>query len=274
MDAHGLHENLFDFADFAGFEAKISYLANNLAEIESWKPSSITLPLSSERDNFYSLSRDHPILASYILNMHKRIVRDERDKFFINSDESYACWNTGLLTRLKEDIFIVFEKNPTTYSRKYWKFYKFLERSNRFLVNIGENLPEMCDFGKNPKDLVFNVKADIVPDLEHILNDHPERYQEGFRSQHERLKRNALAGAIADAKERAKRNFNIAVPQYFSGNIQLLLPLYLTKDTPDLALVLERSNDIVYRANTVLPLDWAYNNARVIKKPDVDWLQP
>lgn len=271
MGARDLKEYLFDFAEFSNvFAIEISKLAN-LAEREAWKPNKVTMPSSSEKDNFYSLSREHPVLASYILNIHKRTVRDEKEKFFINSDESYACINTGLTTTLREDIFMVFEKSTSSY--KYWKFYGFLERSHRLLVNLGENLPEMCDFGKNPKDLIFNVKADIVPDFEHILNDHPERYPVEFRNYTNREKRNNLSGAINDSKEMAKRNFNIAVPQYFSGSVQLLLPLYLVHDTPDLAIVLERTNDLVYRANTVLPLDWAYNNARNIKKPDADWLQ-
>jgi hypothetical protein len=272
MESHELREYLFDFAEFSNvFALEIEKLAN-LAEQENWKPNKITRPAPTEKDNFYSLSREHPILASYILNVHKRIVRDEKEKFFINSSGTSACFNTGLLTPLGEDIFMVFEKSSQS-SQKYWKFYRFMERSNRSLVNLGENLPEMCEFGKNPKDLVFNAKADIVPDFDHILNDHPERYPVEFRNYTNREKRNNLSGAINESKEMAKRNFNIAVPQYFSGNVQLLLPLYLIHDTPDLAIVLERYNDLVYRANTVLPLDWAYNNARVIKKPDADWLQ-
>lgn len=83
-----------------------------------------------------------------------------------------------------------------------------------------------------------------------------------------------LRGAIEDAKRRAKRNYKTAVPQFFEGRIQHLLPLCLQqRNRADLALVVGRTGD-VYLARTVLPLDWAYNNARLIARPDNEWLVP
>lgn len=59
----------------------------------------------------------------------------------------------------------------------------------------------------------------------------------------------------------------------FFQQIQLLLPLCLTSKTDaDLALVVERGNN-VYRASTCLTLDMAINNARLIAKPDDEWLK-
>lgn len=56
-------------------------------------------------------------------------------------------------------------------------------------------------------------------------------------------------------------NYKTAVPQYYDGRIQLLLPICLTnKAAADLALVIERRNG-VYRASTCLTLDMAINNA-------------
>jgi hypothetical protein len=53
----------------------------------------------------------------------------------------------------------------------------------------------------------------------------------------------------------------------------LLLPLCLnTKAKADLALVIEKENG-VYRASTCLTLDMAINNARLIAKPDDEWLK-
>ena len=63
-------------------------------------------------------------------------------------------------------------------------------------------------------------------------------------------------------------------PQYYKGQVQLLLPLCF--DNPqraDLALVVER-HQTFYRATTCLTLDMAYNNARQLARPDRDWLQP
>ncbi|KPB12357.1 hypothetical protein AC518_4171 [Pseudomonas syringae pv. syringae] len=40
-----------------------------------------------------------------------------------------------------------------------------------------------------------------------------------------------------------------------------------------MALVIEDHNSF-YRAATCLMLDWAYSNARLLAKPDKEWLQP
>lgn len=272
MDAHDLTENLFDFAVFPNFEGEIKNLAR-MAEDEIWKPKNVTLPLPTEKENFYKLSKDFPVLASYILNTNKRIAKDEKEKFVVSKDRKYSCWNTGLLTPERESIFIVFEKGVEGI-RQYWKFLGFVPKKERVLMNFGGNLPEICNYGKNSSDLFYDVNLDIFPDTRHILNDHPERYSDKFRTLDDDLKINALTGAITRAKESVKRSFGIAVPQYYFGNIQLMIPLHISKETPTLALVLEKFPDAPYRANTVLPLDWAYNNARVVRKPDVDWLQP
>lgn len=82
----------------------------------------------------------------------------------------------------------------------------------------------------------------------------------------------ALDGAITHSIRLAHRSYRVAVPQHYRGSIQLLLPLYL-RDTAraDLALVLERHGDW-YRAATVLYPDWAYRHARLISRPNSEWL--
>ncbi|MBV5330614.1 MAG: DUF3825 domain-containing protein, partial [Chlorobium sp.] len=60
------------------------------------------------------------------------------------------------------------------------------------------------------------------------------------------------------------------------NKIQFLMPLYLEgkfNEAPDLALVLDFVEDL-YVPETVLPLDAAYQNARLIAKPDNQWLDP
>ncbi len=82
-----------------------------------------------------------------------------------------------------------------------------------------------------------------------------------------------LKGAIDNAKERVRRNYNTAIPQYYRGQIQLLLPLCLgNPQGAHLALVAERHTTF-YHASTCLTLDMAYNNARQITKPDQAYLE-
>jgi hypothetical protein len=84
-----------------------------------------------------------------------------------------------------------------------------------------------------------------------------------------------LFGAIDEVKKKVRTNYKIAIPQYYDGKIQLLLPLCLTAGSPnpDLALVIHRLNDKTYTARTCLTLKMAYNNARLIVKPQSDWLK-
>ncbi|RKG82006.1 DUF3825 domain-containing protein [Corallococcus sp. CA049B] len=83
-----------------------------------------------------------------------------------------------------------------------------------------------------------------------------------------------MKGAVENAKERVARNYKAAVPQYHKGRVQLLLPLCMTAPgKADLAIVVERL-DGFYRAATCLTFDMAYSNARLLARPDQDWLHP
>src|SRR5262249_21384207 len=116
--------------------------------------------------------------------------------------------------------------------------------------------------------------ARLQLDYEHILEDHLEdRFPEPLRS-NPSLARNALIGTEAQIRDRVYRNYKTAVPQYWRGRIQLLRPLCLLQDgKADLALVVEKERDgRCSRGNTVLTLDMAYSNARLLARPDPDWL--
>lgn len=87
---------------------------------------------------------------------------------------------------------------------------------------------------------------------------------------------NYINGCIVATKEKLRRNYKLAVPQYFitTGTIQLLIPLCLgDPGVADLAIVVE-DYGTMYRASTCLTLDMAINNARLIARPDRDWLNP
>lgn len=89
---------------------------------------------------------------------------------------------------------------------------------------------------------------------------------------------NELKGAYDTTLTRCKANFRTATPQFFKGGLQLLLPITLSPSTtPNLALTVEQEGQfphIHYRASTMLKMEWAYNNARLVAKPEADWLVP
>ncbi|MEH1818847.1 MAG: DUF3825 domain-containing protein [Nostoc sp.] len=51
------------------------------------------------------------------------------------------------------------------------------------------------------------------------------------------------------------------------------MPLALVDDTQvDIALVTEKTQSGSYLGHTILLLGWAYSNARLVCRPDSDWL--
>lgn len=70
-------------------------------------------------------------------------------------------------------------------------------------------------------------------------------------------------------KIRISRNFRWIAPQFYNGKITYLAPLVFGKDIIPLAI--ERTSD-TYRANTILTQSMAYCNARLIARPESNWL--
>ena len=75
--------------------------------------------------------------------------------------------------------------------------------------------------------------------------------------------------------KRVEWNFKTAIPMYFpTENIMsLLLPLSIMDDEKvDAALVVEKTKSGNYLGHTILTLEMAYSNARLVSRPDSDWL--
>jgi hypothetical protein len=124
-------------------------------------------------------------------------------------------------------------------------------------------------------DLLYDTELELRKNVDHIIDDNRDRFPEPFRSMKDNFQlRIALEGAIDHSVKRVERNYKTAVPQYYQGHMQLLLPLCMTSQTKaDLALAVYREGN-VYLAATCLTLDMAYNNARLIARPDTEWLEP
>jgi hypothetical protein len=216
-------------------------------------------------------SESKPILRNYIKYTYRRIAHEK--KVAVTQNEKHACWNTGLVTPLQEPIYILFEENKFNDRQTYWHFWKFARR-DQWELNKFPALPEMAHYYEDPSTLVYDTRKELRANIEHILADNRSRFPAALQTMSDFGLQNILKGAIDRVIERVKRNYKTAVPQYYDGSIQLLLPLCLTDPgKADLALVVERFSEF-YRAATCLPLDWAYNNARQLARPDRDWLQP
>lgn len=257
-DPYSLPDQLHEFALIPRLDEKIDELAT-IAETEDWEYQH-TPPENPK-----------PVLRNYLKYTYKRIA--EEKKVSVSKDEEFSCINTGLITRNQESIYVIFEKNKLDTHPAYWHFNSFA-RKGQWELNKIPSLPEMAHYFDDPSHLVFDPRKELRPNVEHIIEDNKERFPENLKTMSNFGLQNIIKGAIESAIERAKRNYKTAIPQYYNGNIQLLLPLSLAEATKaDLALVVERF-DTFYRASTCLTLDMAYNNARQLARPDRDWLQP
>ncbi len=255
---------LFEFAFFPNYDNAIAFLADTLADKESW-------------DFSDSKKKNNSILKNYLEFTFRKLKQEKKVRF--TSDNKFACFNTGLVTENLEDIFAFFEeyKNPKSGITTPFFFKAFLKKSdNSILRYFSDSIPDIANFFDKPELLIFNPKCDLIPDLDHIIGDNLKRFPQHLQSADDAELRRQLVGAIDEAKKKVRSNYKIAVPQYYSNKIQLLLPLCLTSGSPnpDLALVIHKLNDTTYTARTCLTLKMAYNNARLIVKPQSDWLKP
>jgi len=167
----------------------------------------------------------------------------------------------------------MFEENKLTERRNYWHFRKFARRGDYELSHF-PTLPDMAHYFDDPASVVYDTRKELRANIEHIISDNRERFPRDLQNMNAFALQNLLKGAIDSVIERVKRNYKTAIPQYYNGSVQLLLPLCLTDPgRADMALVVEKFHEF-YRAATCLPLDWAYNNARQLARPDRDWLVP
>lgn len=86
---------------------------------------------------------------------------------------------------------------------------------------------------------------------------------------------NRIRDSIELAKKRVSRNYKTAIPSYFPkrNTMSLMLPLCLTdEEKPDVALVVEQTQSGNYQGQTILTLDQAYIDARLLCRLNSEWL--
>ena len=252
---------LFDFAFISALEDRVKYLAEKLADEDSWD-------FSDTKKKKYS------ILKNYLNYTFEKVYEEKQVAF--TADNKFACFNTGLITSHYEDIYGLFTKYKGKGKHQEYFFKGFFKESDtQLLTHFSSTLPKKADYFNTPEDMILNPKFNIVANVEHIIDDNIERFPENLKTLGKNNQCSILKGAIDIAKKRVVANYKLAVPQYYDGRIQLLLPLLLSdnQSNPDLALALEK-HDNFYSARTCLTIKMAYNNARLITKPQSSWLKP
>ena len=221
------------------------------------------------------LARPLPILDSYLRYTYKRLLLE--GKICVTEDGEYAAFNTGLMTPHAEDVFALFSRNRLENAQP-WVFLRWASESDRVIMKRYPASPEMVEYARTGAELVYDWRRPLKLAYEHILVDNVERFPPDLRQTTVQA-RQALDRAVAWALKRVRRNYKTVVPQWHprlgSAGVQFLMPLDLSGDHKvDLALLLSATRDGAYRGRTVLTLDMAYTNARLVARPDSEWLIP
>ena len=244
------------------FNKKLEYLAQT-AQPERW---SFPDTSSNPRPNY--------ILYNYLNYTYDRVKQE--GKIAVTEDGSAMCFNTGLQTVNGNDIYAYFIKNRND-AQQPWFLLAFKQRTEPEMSHFAE-LPDIADYFTNPADFIFDKNMPIYLDYDHIIDDNYSRFLDIGLMDNKHIIRALLETAVSQVTEKLKRNYKIAIPQFYTekgtgvAKIQLLLPLFLkSADAADLALVIDKG-PYSYIGKTILTLEWAYMNSRRIVKPDVDWL--
>lgn len=218
------------------------------------------------------------ILSSYLDYTFIRI--QEEDKILYSFDGEKACFNTGLLDRnYGEDIYAFFVKNTRIANDcQDWVFKTFATRSEATRSHYMDGMsgtPVVAEYynAKNYRDLFFDLEYETIVVSKHLVEDNVDRLPKALRDNPYQAGL-LISGAVDGLYAKLRRNYKLAVPHWHDGRIQLLLPLFLTNPSKaDVALVAERVDDQhLYIVKTILTPDQAYRDARLICRPDSDWL--
>lgn len=218
----------------------------------------------------------YKILRNYIQFTYDRL--EEQNKIISSTDGRFRCMNTGLLTVYNQEIIAIFSKNSME-GKQPWFLNGFFKETDKFFTTNFTELPPLADYSNNVNELIYDNCLELNLRKEHIIDDNFERFVEAGYSNKELISV-LLDAAKVTLEKKLKRNFKLALPFCYhntetgENKIQLLAPLYFPGAPVRLALVLNKIQSeakVYYEGVTVLPVEWAYMNARLIVKPDEEW---
>lgn len=253
---------------------------------ETWEAPFQRLAALAKREEWGFVRPEHkrpnihlPVLANYLNNTFLRL--QEQDKIRFSQDGRSACFNTGLQTLDEKDIFLLFSRNSASeMDPQYcdWNFSGFFDSYAREMSPF-RPLPELATYIEDASDLVLDMSYELDVNIGHLLDDpeNQDRLPEPLQKSRT-LALAAIEGAANLLRQKVLRNYKTAIPFWYIAErrIQLLLPLCLMQpDHADLALVGDKDKiGRLYRIRTALRMDMAYINARLLTRPDRDWLNP
>ena len=230
---------------------------------------------------------DVPKLKNYLdytFVRHIELEQANPGKHFIFSDaQDWVCFNTGLQTQHAADLMATFQRyvpkaggpNKPVADWVYKGCYTPTE--TRYRNKFGNRVPDLAWYSRDSRDYVFDTSYDLDRDVfDHLFERAKERA--GLPNAPDEVVRNYLRGAIENLIPKILRSYKVAIPVYYvkEKRMQLLLPFVSASNVNDVSCFLVERDDEhkLYRFKTIFDLDQAYFSARLITRPDKDWLDP
>jgi hypothetical protein len=217
----------------------------------------------------YQSKQHHPILKGLLEHTLARLKLQDK----IINMQGYALFNTGLINQFFKELYVMAEIDPE-FPNRLIHARPVLENERIILETFRNKKPEIATFFARITDILFDPDLEINTDDSHIIEDNFDRIPEAYRQMKRPQIFALFQAAVQFARVMAARNYKMIVPHIYRGKVQFLMPIYLSGEfagPPDLALVLEKIGNC-YRGNTILTLDMAYQNARLVAKPETAWL--
>lgn len=223
-------------------------------------------------------------LRNYLNYTFKRLVVLEAmhpGKYFQTTPEGeWISFNTGLQNRHGSDLLIIFQKNKKTSGGEYqdWVYFCCTTPSDaKYTQKFGKSVPDIAWYSSDSRDFVFDTSYELEKDVfDHLFDRAKERA--GLPNANDEAVRNYLKGALENLIPKIKRNYKVAIPVYYveEQRMQMLLPFQSASNSDEYSCFLvDRDDELkVYHLKTVYDLDQAFFAARLITRPDKDWLNP
>ena len=198
--------------------------------------------------------------------------------------EKYV-FNTGLLDRYGNDIYLI-DFTPDEEDVMAKDIGEYLNKSK--LVEIGfefehiKEMPDVVQFTNNKMDYIFQGEIedfDLEDDIHiyHIIESRSFRFGDKYNNMSKSILCSNIKQSIRHAVRMSKRDYKYVLPKYNfnTDSIQYLMPIYLDGNfggEADLVAVVGKENGF-WVIFTVLETETAYDNARLISKPESTWLK-
>lgn len=241
----------------------LAYLVPNESGPQPWKYKCFGIPMVGTNGRLIS---DH-------------LGRDlQKARWFESVDELYFDTSIDVVSNHWHCMVENAARLPRSLIRRVISDESECEMTIRFLDEIEGAIRD----GRTTDDILSAYNMDVgelesdgvdMSDLQKIVGAYFKRLPDCANI--ERKLRDELDAAVRLAKKIVDNDYTAAVPMYYpvKRKLGLLLPLAFDDPTTiDCALVVEKNRGGRYEGSTILTCEMAYADARLLRKPDAQWI--